>query len=82
MQNGLMVERVAKALAAEQARADWRTCIEAARSAIAVMREPSTDMLESAAPGLPDWGTLPDDWRAMIDHALSARRCSTADDIR
>jgi hypothetical protein len=35
------------------------------------MREPTPEMLEAALPDLPDWGYLPDDWRAMIDHAVA-----------
>jgi hypothetical protein len=30
-------------------------------------------MLDAAVPDAPDWGYLPDDWRAMIDHVTSER---------
>ena len=72
MKSDSMVVRVAQAIAATQAQSDWWSYVEAARSAISAMREPSSDMLEAVLAGLPDWGTLPDDWRIMIDHALSA----------
>jgi hypothetical protein len=35
------------------------------------MREPTPEMLDGAAVGMPDWGSLPDDWRNMIDCALA-----------
>ena len=37
------------------------------------MREPTPDMLDAALPDSPDWGYLPDDWRAMIDHVAQER---------
>ena len=39
-----------------------------ARAVLLAMREPTVEMLEAAMPDLPDWGSLPDDWRSMIDH--------------
>ena len=68
-----MTERVAKAIAAALDTADWRTCVGAARAAVTAMREPTVDMLEAALPDMPDWGYLPDDWRAMIDHVAEER---------
>jgi hypothetical protein len=68
-----MVERVARSLCSTLGGDDWRSFAEAARAAVATMREPTPDMLDAALPGLPDWGYLPDDWRAMIDHALAER---------
>jgi hypothetical protein len=65
-----MTERVAKAIASVMGEADWRTCVGAARAAVIAMREPTIDMLEAA---VPDWGYLPDDWRAMIDHVAAER---------
>lgn len=68
-----MIERVARALAASLGGGDWRSFTEAARAAVAAMREPTPDMLEAALPDMPDWGYLPDDWRAMIDHVVKER---------
>lgn len=68
-----MTERVAKAIASAMGEADWRTCVNAARAAVTAMREPTVDMLEAALPDMPDWGYLPDDWRAMIDHVAEER---------
>ena len=68
-----MIERVARAIAADLGAADWRTCVGAARAAVTAMREPTVDMLEAALPDMPDWGYLPDDWRAMIDHVAEER---------
>ena len=68
-----MIERVARALAVSLGGSDWRVFVPAARAAVAAMREPTVDMLEAAVPDLPDWGYLPDDWRAMIDHIASER---------
>jgi hypothetical protein len=68
-----MTERVARAIAGALGQDDWRTCIEAARAAVTAMREPTPDMLEAALPDMPDWGYLPDDWRAMIDYVSQER---------
>lgn len=68
-----MIERVARAIAAELGAADWRSHVDAARAAVMAMREPTIDMLEAALPDLPDWGYLPEDWRAMIDHVSRQR---------
>lgn len=70
MRSGSMIVRAAQAIAAAQGSTDWWYHVETARSAIRALREPSPTMLEAVLPGLPDWGTLPDDWRAMIDHIL------------
>ena len=69
MRHGSMLVRVAQAIAACHGSPDWMGFIPAARAAMLAMREPTPDMLEAATQGLPDWGHLPDDWRAMIDHA-------------
>jgi hypothetical protein len=68
-----MIERVARALAMSLGEEDWRTCVDAARAAVGALREPTADMLEAALPDMPDWGYLPDDWRAMIDHVAAER---------
>jgi hypothetical protein len=28
-------------------------------------------MLEAALPDMPDWGYLPEEWQAMIDHVVN-----------
>lgn len=66
-----MIERIARTLAEALGSDDWRSLAPAARAAVAAMREPTPEMLEAALPDLPDWGYLPDDWRAMIDHAVA-----------
>ena len=71
--NSPMIERVARALARSLGGDDWRPFTPAARAAVAAMREPTVDMLEAALPDMPDWGYLPDDWRAMIDHIARER---------
>lgn len=63
-----MTERVARAIAESMGESDWRPFVSAARAAVGAMREPTADMLEAAIPDTPDWGYLPEDWRAMIDH--------------
>ena len=68
-----MIERVARALAQSLGGDDWRSFETAARAAVAAMREPTPAMLDAALPELPDYGFLPDDWRAMIDHAANER---------
>ncbi len=68
-----MTERVARAIAQSLGRDDWRSYVEAARAAVLAMREPTPDMLDAVLPDLPDWGYLPDDWRAMIDHVAGER---------
>jgi hypothetical protein len=35
------------------------------------MREPTCEMLEAATDRLPEWGYVPEEWRAMIDHILA-----------
>ena len=68
-----MTEQVARAIAGTMGAADWRPYVEAARAAVLALREPTADMLEAAAPDLPDWGYLPGDWRAMIDFVAKER---------
>jgi hypothetical protein len=68
-----MTERIARAIATAIGQDDWRPYVGAARAAVAAMREPTPDMLEAALPDSPDWGYLPDDWRAMIDHVTKER---------
>jgi hypothetical protein len=65
-----MLVRIAKAIATSEGTDNWKAHLPAARASLEVLREPSFAMLEAATPGLPDWGDLPDDWRAMIDHVL------------
>jgi hypothetical protein len=65
-----MLVRIAKAIAKSEGNDDWQLHLPAARASLEVLREPSDAMLEAATPGLPDWGDLPADWRAMIDHVL------------
>lgn len=69
----LMTERVARAIAHSLGAEDWRPYVDAARAAVLAMREPTPAMMEAALPDLPDWGYLPDDWRAMIDHVAGER---------
>ena len=71
--NPSMIERVARALAASLGGDDWRAFVPAARAAVSAMREPTMGMLDAALPDMPDWGYLPDDWRAMIDHIANER---------
>lgn len=68
-----MTERVARAIAQSLGADDWRPFVDAARAAVLAMREPTPDMIEAVLPDLPDWGYLPDDWRAMIDHVAGER---------
>ncbi len=71
MTDTTMIERVAKAIAASRNSDDWSACLPAARAALIALRDPSLDMLEAALPGHPDWGYLPEEWRAMIDHVIA-----------
>lgn len=66
-----MLERVARAIALAQGSSDWRPYAQSARAAVLALRDPTTDMLEAALPDAPDWGYLPDEWQAMIDHVAS-----------
>ena len=68
-----MTEKVARAIAKAMGEDDWRPYVEAARAAVTAMRDPTADMLEAALPDAPDWGYLPADWRAMIDHVANER---------
>ena len=72
-----MIVRMACAIASDLGVADWRPYVGAARAAVMAMREPTVDMLEAALPDMPDWGYLPDDWRAMIDHVAQERAFPT-----
>ena len=70
MTNEKMLERVARAIAIVEGNEKGMLHIKMARAAILAMREPTTDMLEAATIGLPDWGSLPDEWKMMIDHVV------------
>jgi hypothetical protein len=65
-----MIVRMARAIALTQGSTDWPKFIETARASLTALRDPSVEMLEAATPGMPDWGELPEEWRAMIDHVL------------
>ena len=71
MTDTTMMEKVARAIAASRNSDDWSTCLPAARAALAALRTPTLDMLEAALPGHPDWGYLPEEWQAMIDHVIA-----------
>ena len=62
--------RVARALAMSQGSSDWLEFVEPAQAMLRALREPSNEMLEAAANGMPDWGDMPKGWRAMIDHVI------------
>jgi hypothetical protein len=64
-----MIDRVALAIAAALHDSDWKGYRTAALAAILALREPTSAMLDAATSGLPDWGNLPENWRAMIDRA-------------
>jgi hypothetical protein len=66
-----MIEKVARAIAEARGHDDWSLNLPAARAALLALREPSLDMLEAALPGHPDWGYLPEEWQAMIDHVIA-----------
>ncbi|HLF22217.1 MAG TPA: hypothetical protein VI582_06925 [Aestuariivirga sp.] len=66
-----MIEQMARAIAASRDSDDWTASLPAARAALVALREPTLDMLEAALPGLPDWGYLPEEWQAMIDHVMA-----------
>ena len=66
-----MIEQMARAIAASRDSDDWTASLPAARAALMALREPTLDMLEAALPGLPDWGYLPEEWQAMIDHVIA-----------
>ena len=65
-----MITRVAQAIAQSMGDSNWKAYECAARAAASAMREPSNEMLEAALFDLPDWGDLPDDWRAMINYVV------------
>jgi hypothetical protein len=66
-----MIEKVARAIAITQGKADWHDCIVTAREAVNALTEPTDEMLDGAFPDLPDWGYLPNDWGAMIGFVVS-----------
>lgn len=63
-----MSERVCRALAAAEGSTDWQHFKPAFKAVLAELREPSLDMLVAATGDLPDFGYLPEEWKAMIDH--------------
>jgi hypothetical protein len=65
-----MVTRVARAIAESLGSKNWQSYLHAANAAVAEMREPTIEMLEAAAGGLPDWSPLSEDWQKMIDCVL------------
>jgi hypothetical protein len=65
-----MIVRMARAIALSQGSSDWQKYLEAARVSLNELRDPSVEMLEAATEGMPDWGELPTEWRAMIDYVL------------
>ena len=71
MTDTTMLEQVARAIAASRNSDDWITSLPIARAALAALRTPTLDMLEAALPGHPDWGYLPEEWQAMIDHVIA-----------
>ena len=62
--------RVARALAMSQGSSEWHDFVGPAQTMLRALREPSNEMLEAGANGMPDWGDLPKGWRAMIDHLI------------
>jgi hypothetical protein len=71
--NQFMLERIARAIALAHGGRDWQAYTQSARAAVLALREPTTDMLEAALPDTPDFGYLPEEWTAMIDHVASER---------
>lgn len=69
----LMLEKVARAIALAHGSGDWQAFTQSARAAVLALREPTADMLEAALPDSPDFGYLPEEWAAMIDHVASER---------
>ena len=65
-----MLVRMARAIATSQGSTDWRAFVPMATASLQALREPSSEMLEAAMPGMPDWGDMPEGWRKMIDHVL------------
>lgn len=68
-----MLEKVARAISLVLGEQNWANCIPAARAAVLAMSEPTTEMLEAAVPDLPDFGHLPEEYRAMIFHVAQQR---------
>lgn len=68
-----MIEAIARAIAKSENSSDWRTRVPAARAALTAMLDPSADMLDAALPTDTDWGYLPDEWRAMVQHVLDEK---------
>lgn len=69
----IMLEKIARAIALSHGSSDWRSYAQSARAAVLALREPTADMLEAALPDTPDFGYLPEEWMAMIDHVASER---------
>jgi hypothetical protein len=69
----IVIEAVARAIASSENVQDWRSRIPAARAALTALLEPSPEMLEAALPTETDWGYLPEEWRAMVQHVLDER---------
>ena len=65
-----MIERVARAIGLSLGDPSWQRYLDPARAAVSALREPTVAMLEAALPNVSDWGDLPEDWQAMIDHVL------------
>ena len=66
-----MIVKVAKAIAVVTGDTDWKVHLSTARAAVRAMREPTTAALQAAMADLPDWGYLPDEWRAIIDYVAN-----------
>lgn len=67
----MMIEAIAQAIATSENSADWQSRIPAARAALKAMLEPSPEMLDAALPTCTDWGYLPEEWRAMVQHVIN-----------
>ena len=65
-----MIERVARAIGLSLGDPSWQRYLDPARAAVSALRDPTIAMLEAALPDVSDWGDLPEDWQAMIDHVL------------
>jgi hypothetical protein len=65
-----MIEAIARAIAQSENSLDWHSRLPAARAALNAMLEPTPEMLDAALPTSADWGDLPDDWRAMVQHVI------------
>lgn len=77
------LDEVAIAIAREIGREDWQVFLGVARAAVAVLREPTTEMLDAALPHATDWGYFPEEWTRTIDfltHAATAASSNAVDD--